>query len=177
MLRNTSLFIAALLFTACPDTPAETTDGFEGSTSGTTSGDGMSSTSAPGSTGIVMGETGAPDPTTGDPDSATTTSGEPETTTLSLDLDCPTVDAVLLIPGAMESMCDEHPFERPEGCSMEGVPTCDEMMSAISAADACDGVDLCDYIVCADALSTGTCGARPASCGFIIACMNTPNGE
>lgn len=145
-----------ILLAACPDTEVATaTDVFS-----TDSTFGDSSTSSP--TTMVVGTTGAPDPTTGDDSTGTTTIG----------LDCHPVADISGDPSAVAAHCAAHPFERGPDCDDPNLPSCEEMLAQLAATPTCDEITICDYGECAAAMKNAECGARPPECAPITDCIN-----
>lgn len=137
------------------DPTGDDTTSDDSSTSSTTGDDTTSDESSTGSSG-----------TTSDERSSSTTNGG---------LDCFSLDQVLSDPQALDAKCEEHPWERLPECNLP-LPTCQSVIKMIADYEPCDDIDLCDYILCAEALAVASCGTRPAECDPIIACLEGNTG-
>lgn len=160
MIRSSTFLPFLLLLSGCPDDDVATAGDTDDSGGGT---GGVSSTSSPGST-------------TGESTAATT--AEPTTgSDTGLGFDCIDLQKVVDSPVDLEAKCVAHPFELPDNCTTrDPLPTCEEMITLMAGLPACDGIDICDYYKCADALAEAPCGtgARLPECEEIMDCINEP---
>ncbi len=131
------------------------------------------------STGEPMDETTDSDSSessgTSTTDSTTTDSTATEDTSTSSGggLDCHSLEEVYASPEALEAKCEAHPWKMPECMPSPPFLTCQDVIAGLVGNPACDDVDLCDYIACADALQQNACGSWPVECDEIRLCMES----
>jgi hypothetical protein len=97
-------------------------------------------------------------------------SGEPTGTQSSLGLgfDCRTIEQVVATRAGIATSCAKHPWSDP--CE-DSFVTCESMVLDISETPGCADIDWCDYIACADAMASASCGDAPVECIALQDCL------
>lgn len=104
---------------------------------------------------LVDDDTSSSSGSTGSPDSEPTTTGSSTGA-------APTTGEVCPALSDPEAVCAAHPWERAPECTADILP-CIEVIKVLADC----GVDLCEYIACAEALAVAACGERPPECATL----------